>query len=130
MSKTWVVTASSLRKNRRGSLFPPDFARLRKIRAPFAETGEFSGLKIEHCELVRVSDPYWDEFQQTGDAGQLASRQANATRAWSAPTILELIDEARDREALNNDLFNRLAERIRSAPSKHEPHMAVVLLGK
>jgi hypothetical protein len=84
---------------------------LDEIKAPFAQTGEFSGLKIEHCELVRVSDPYWDEFQQTGDAGQLASRQANATRAWSAPTILELIDEARDREALNNDLFNRLAER-------------------
>jgi hypothetical protein len=103
---------------------------LDEIKAPFAQTGEFSGLKIEHCELVRVSDPYWDEFQQTGDAGQLASRQANATRAWSAPTILELIDEARDREALNNDLFNRLAERIRSAPSKHEPHMAVVLLRK
>ena len=60
---------------------------LDEIKAPFAQTAEFSGLKIEHCELVRVSDPYWDEFQQTGDAGQLASRQANATRAWSAPTI-------------------------------------------
>ena len=79
---------------------------------------------------LRLSDPYWDEFQQTGDARQLASRQADATRAWSAPTILALINEARDREALNNDLFNRLAERIRSAPSKHEPHMALVLLRK
>ena len=41
---------------------------LEEIRAPFADTGEFSGLAIEHCELVRVDDPYWDEFQQTGDA--------------------------------------------------------------
>jgi hypothetical protein len=103
---------------------------LEEIKAPFTETGEFSGLKIEHCEFVRVGDPYWDEFQQTGDAGQLGSRQANATRAWSAPTILELIDGARDREALNNDLFNRLAERLRSAPRKHEPHMVLVLLRK
>jgi hypothetical protein len=103
---------------------------LEEIKAPIAETGEFSGLKIEHCELVRVGDPYWDEFQQTGEAGHLGSRQANATRAWAAPTILQRIDGERDREALNNQIFDRLAERIRSAPRKHEPHMAVVVLRK
>jgi len=97
------------------------------IRAPFAESGEFSGLRIERCELLRVADPHWDAFQQTGDASQLALRQANGIRAWSGPTILGLIDPLRDREALANDLFNRFAERIRSAPRRHEPYLAVAL---
>jgi SAM dependent carboxyl methyltransferase len=103
---------------------------LDEIRAPFAESGKFSGLRIEHCEIVKVADPYWKEYQHTGDARQLASRQTNTMRAWSGPAILDLIDAARDREALCNDLFSRFAERIRSAPRRHEPHMAVVLLRK
>jgi SAM dependent carboxyl methyltransferase len=103
---------------------------LDEIRAPFAEEGAFAGLSLEHCEIVKVADPYWGEFQQTGDAQRLAARQADTMRAWSGPTIADLIDPARDRQALTDELFHRFAERIRAAPNRHEPYMAVVLLRK
>ena len=38
---------------------------LEEIKAPFAMTGEFGGLRLAHCELVRVVDPFWDEFERT-----------------------------------------------------------------
>ena len=103
---------------------------LEEIRAPFAIAGEFGGLRLAHCELVRVADPYRDEFERTGDARRLAERHADTVRAWSGPAIESRIEPARERRALAEELFRRFAERIASAPRRHEPYMAVVLLTK
>jgi SAM dependent carboxyl methyltransferase len=103
---------------------------LDEVRAPFERSGEFVGLRIQHCELVKIADPFWEEFQQTGDAHHLASRQADTMRAWSGPTIFGLIDHARNRHALVDELFARFAERVRSAPRRHAPYMVIILLEK
>jgi hypothetical protein len=87
-------------------------------------------LEIEHIEVLKVSDPCWDEFERSGDRQQLAQRHASMTRAWSGPTIVGLIEPGRNRAALVDDLFARFAARIATAPRKHEPYLAVVVLVK
>jgi hypothetical protein len=100
------------------------------IKAPFAECGQFAELEAENVEILKVSDPCWDEFQRSGDEQELARRHADMTRAWSGPTIMGVIRPDRDRAVLLNDLFARFAARIAANPRKHEPYLAVAVLVK
>lgn len=109
---------------------PIGFRTLDEIRAPFAERGSFAELELEHTEFLKISDPFWDDFQKSGDRQQLARRHADLMRAWSGPTITGLIEPDRDRSALMDDLFARFAARIAADPRKHEPCMAVAVLAK
>jgi hypothetical protein len=103
---------------------------LEEINTPFAETGLFGGLEIEHVEIIKVADPCWNDFQDTGDAKQLAKRHADTTRAWAGPTIKGQISTNHDVETVLEDLFGRFANRLAVAPRPHEPHLAVVVLRK
>jgi hypothetical protein len=107
--------------------FPVAQRSLSDIQAPFDRNGYFAGLKIEHAEIVAAPDPFWDEFQKTGDADDLGHCWANMMRAVFAPTIIAAIDPRRDRSALVDDLFARFIVRITSAPKKHEHYFAVVV---
>jgi hypothetical protein len=100
------------------------------LKAPFIETGRFAELMIEHVEILRVADPYWDDFQCTGDREVFANRHADTTKAWCGPTIARLIDPSRDQTAFLDDLFVRFAQRLSANPKKHQPYMAVIGLAK
>lgn len=100
------------------------------IQAPFLEGGSFAELLIERIEILKVADPYWDDFQRTGDRLSFAQRHADMTHAWSGPTIARLIDPSCDRTRLVDELFARFAQRLATNPRKHEPYMAVALLAK
>jgi hypothetical protein len=99
------------------------------VEEPFAGTGRFAQLAIEHVELLKVSDPVWDKFQQSGDREAFAHYHARLTQAWAGPTIARLI-ESDDRKALVENLFTRFTQRIVANPRKHEPYMAVAVLKK
>jgi hypothetical protein len=100
---------------------------LEEINTPFSGTGLCAGLEIEHVEMIKVPDPLWGNFQDTGDVKQLAKRHADTTRAWAGPTIKRQISPDRDVETLLEDLFTRFANRLAFAPRPHEPYLAVVV---
>ena len=104
--------------------------RLEDIEAPFGQDRRVAGLFLEHAEIIRVPDAFWDDYQHSGDALQLGRRHADATRAWAGPTIAERIDPGPDRTALVDDLFARFAARIAANPQKHEPYLGVAVLHK
>jgi hypothetical protein len=103
---------------------------LADIRAPFDGHAHFAGLKLECAEIVEGSDPYWDDFQKTGDAEHLGQRWGSMMRAVLAPTITLAIDPHRNRIALVDDLFARFAARIAEAPRRHEHYFAVTVFSK
>jgi hypothetical protein len=103
---------------------------IEEIEAPFHPTGGFAGLYIERAELLRVTDPCWDEFEKTGDARAFAQSHADITRAWAGPTIARLIDPSRDQSDLVSDLFARFVDRLAARPRRHQPYMAVAVLAK
>jgi cyclopropane-fatty-acyl-phospholipid synthase len=103
---------------------------LEATRAPFGQNGLFEGLELEHTEIFKVPDPCWADFQRTGDKQSLGQFHANGTRAWSGPTIMALLDPNRDRVAIVDALFARLAERLAIAPRPHEPYLVVAVLSK
>ena len=99
------------------------------IAAPFTKE-RFAGLKLEHVEVLKVPDPFWDDFERSGNTQQLAERHARTVRAWSGPTIMRLIDPSRDRDALVDELFARFATRVASDPRRHEPRLALAVVAK
>jgi len=101
---------------------------LEEINTPFSETGLCAGLEIEHVEIVKVPDPFWGNFQDTGDVKQLAKRHADTTRAWAGPTIKGQISPDRDVDTVLEDFFSRFANRLAIDPRPHEPYLAVVVL--
>jgi SAM dependent carboxyl methyltransferase len=123
--------ASLLKQEERCHIaIPIGYRTLEDINAPFSTSGRFAGLEIERIEFFRIPDPFWDDFQRTGDAAELGRRQADSTRAWAGPSITGRIGLNRDRAGLVDDLFARFAARVSAAPRKHEPHLAAVLLTK
>jgi hypothetical protein len=103
---------------------------LEAIKAPFGQSGLFEGLELEHAEIFKVPDSSWTDFQRTGDKKSFGQLHANTTRAWSGPTIMALLAPNRDRVAVMNALYTRLAERLAMAPRPHEPYLSVAILGK
>ena len=71
---------------------PIGLRRLDDVRHPFSSGGAFEGLIAERIELERVDDPHWAEFERTGDANTFATRHAEATRAWSGPTLAQALN--------------------------------------
>jgi hypothetical protein len=100
------------------------------IKAPFTEGGCFAELEMERAEIVKVPDPFWDDYQRSGDEQEFAQRHADMARAWAGPTITALIEPDRDRTAVVEDIFACFTARIAARPRKHEPYLAVAVLAK
>ena len=90
------------------------------MEAPFADAGSFAGLTLEHVEVFDGPDPHWAAYQSHGDALAYGRAQADWCRAWAAPTLLAAIEPGRDRAALVDDFFRRLAARFAADPQKNE----------
>ena len=88
------------------------------IEAPFAEGGSFAGLTLDHVEVFDGPDPHWSTYQANGDALAFGQAQSDWCRAWGAPTLAAAIEPGRDRAALVDDFFARLAARFAADPQK------------
>ncbi len=109
---------------------PIGFRTVDDITVPFAATGNFADLELEHVEYLKIPDPFWDDFQKSGDHRLLAQRHCDLTRAWAAPTLMESIASNRNHAELIAMMFSRFETRIAANPRKHEPWMAVCVLAK
>jgi hypothetical protein len=100
------------------------------VYAPFASGGQYADLEIEHAEILKVPDPYWSGYKQTGDRRAFAECHANMVRAWAGPTIASMLAANRNPSAAVDALFVHLAERVAASPRQHEPFLAVTVLKK
>ena len=89
----------------------PTYARDEKdFRAPFAPSGRFEGLSIEHLELFNAEDRFWAQYQADRDAQAFGARWAAFLRASVFPTMAAGLDGgAADARA------TRFAERLEAA---------------
>jgi hypothetical protein len=109
----------------------PLFSRtLEDIKAPFSQDGTFRGMAIEHAEVASTPDPFWPEYEKTGDAEHLGRAWAAVWRAAMGPTLANATNPDRDRAALIDDLYARFAKRIAASPRQQEGAIAVVIMRK
>ena len=112
----------------------PTFARTEKdFRAPFAPSGRFEGLTIDHLEMFNAEDRFWARFQIDDDAEAFGAQWAAAARAALFPPLAWALDggvnDPRATEFVEQ-LETAVAERLSSAPEPIRIPLASVVLVK
>lgn len=83
-----LVSAGLVRPEEARRMAIPTVGRSRtQFLAPFAATGTFAGLSVEHAEVFRGEDPIWTDFQRDGDTIAYGARWAAFSRASVLPTL-------------------------------------------
>lgn len=112
----------------------PVYARSEKdFRAPFAPSGWFEGLTIEHLETFNAEDRFWAQFQSDGDAETFGAQWAAFARAALFPTLVATLDSgAADPRAgeFVQQLEAAMVERLRAAPEPMRIPLASIVLAK
>jgi len=99
------------------------------LHAPFAN-GPFMDLSLDHAETPEAPDPFWDEYQATGDAEQLGWRWAGMLRAVCSPIAAMAFAPRPNSAALVDELFQRLGARVAAAPRRHQHFVAIAVISK
>ncbi|MCH9666482.1 MAG: class I SAM-dependent methyltransferase [Actinomycetia bacterium] len=101
--------------------------------APFAPSGRFERLEIEHLEVFDAEDRFWARYRVDSDAEAFGARWARFARASVFPALsTALAGGAADSRAA--EMFDRLeagvAERLGAAPEQIQIPLAHVVLAK
>ncbi|MEZ0338579.1 SAM-dependent methyltransferase [Mycobacterium sp. pV006] len=112
----------------------PTFARRASdFMAPFAPSGRFEGLQIEHLEVFDAEDRFWQRYQAEKDPQAFGARWAGFARASAFPALLHALDGGTG-DPRATELFDRLekavADRLAAAPEQTQIPQAHVVLTK
>jgi hypothetical protein len=103
------------------------------FRAPFAPSGRFERLSIEHLELFNAEDRFWAQYQVDHDATAFATLWAAFVRASIFPTLATALAGGRD-DPRSEQVFDRLeagiTERLAAAPEQMQIPLAKLVLTK
>jgi hypothetical protein len=112
----------------------PVIARSEKdFRAPFAPSGWFEGLTIDHLEMFDAEDRFWARYQSDSDAEAFGAQWAAFARAALFPTLTAGLDggigDPRGGEFVQQ-LEAAVAERLARAPEPMRIPLASIVLVK
>ena len=62
------------------------------LMEPFAKTGSFEGLLVEHCDVTPGPDPVWTAYESHNDPARLAAQHAAFFRITFGPTLATALD--------------------------------------
>ena len=99
------------------------------LKAPFAG-GSYFGLQLEHAEVIEAPDPFWDDFQESGDAEEFGRRWEGMLRAVGSQIAAAAFSSRPDADALAEELFRRLGARVAANPRKHQHFVAIAVVRK
>ena len=106
-----------------------------ELMAPFLREGKFRDLKVEHCEVLPLSDGAWPEYERDGNAKALATRHALFFRSIFMPSLASALSKVRegDVEALNvfaDRLQAQMTQRLAAKPTPLNSFAEVMVLAK
>lgn len=101
--------------------------------APFAPSGRFEGLEIEHLDVFDADDRFWSRYKLDSDAEAFGAKWAGFARASVCPALTAALeggaDDPRTPEFLDR-LESAVAQRLAAAPAQTRIPLALVVLMK
>ena len=101
--------------------------------APFAPSGRFERLSVEHLEVFNADDRFWMQYQVDHDAHAFGALWAAFVRASVFPTLATALADGRN-DPRSAEFFDRLeagiAERLAGAPEQMQIPLAKLVLTK
>lgn len=99
------------------------------FRSPFAPSGTFEKLTIEHLEVFDAEDRFWAQYRADGKAAALGTRWAAFLRtAAFGPLVADL--PAERRPGVLDALCSGVAERLAADPAEVRIPLALVVIEK
>ncbi len=103
------------------------------LLAPFAPSGRFEGLSVEHLDVSDAEDRYWHQYRSDHDAQAFGACWAGFLRASSFATLADALDGGRG-DGRRQEFFDRLesgvAARMAAAPEPIQLPLAQLVLVK
>ncbi|MBS1695467.1 MAG: SAM-dependent methyltransferase [Actinobacteria bacterium] len=129
MAAQGAITEDELRR----MLIPAVARRAQDFLAPFAPSGLFERLAVEHLEVFNAEDRFWAQYQKDKDAKSFGASWAAFLRAAVFPSLANALTGGADGPRVA-PLFGRLesgvAQRLAAAPEETQLPMAHVVLVK
>ncbi len=103
------------------------------FRSPFAPSGRFERLAIEHLEVFDAEDRFWAQYQVDRDAKVFGGQWAAFVRAAIFPALTSALEGGHDgprRAAFFDQLESAVAARLAAAPEQMRIPLAHLVLVK
>jgi hypothetical protein len=103
------------------------------LLAPFADSGAFQGLKVEHCETLAAADLAFEAYERDGDEAALAAQRAGFFRAIFTPALAQSLAPSRseaEREAFASGLEDGVRRRMSGKPVRIDHLVGMIALAK
>jgi hypothetical protein len=104
-----------------------------EVLAPFGQVGRFANLVLEQCEVVRVPDAAWADYEHDRDSNKLAAKHAAFFRVTFMPSLASALAAGRGVEGRGqfiDHLTDGLRRRLAVEPSPQHRLVQVIVLAK
>ena len=127
-----MVEGGTLRSSEYGRMVIPTYNRtLKEFEAPFSAGQEDSPLELESSSEVVLPDPFWPEYEQSGDANAFAADYEEFFRAAYGPSLFGALDADRtpqEHEQIADAFYDALRKKVAADPATAACNWRVVLL--
>ncbi|MCW2689347.1 MAG: dependent carboxyl methyltransferase [Mycobacterium sp.] len=129
-----MVSQETLSEDEVGRMSIPTVGRSEaNFRAPFAPSGRFEALSIEHLKVFDAEDRFFDQFRLDKDAKAFGAKWAAFSRASLFPTLATALEGGPTdprRAEFVDQLESRVAARLAAAPEPMQIPLAQLVLVK
>jgi SAM dependent carboxyl methyltransferase len=106
-----------------------------ELLAPFATNGKFQQLTVEACEMVRLPDAAWTEYQRGGNKEALVTKHVLFFRSIFLPSLASALVRVRAGHvealgAFGDQLEQRLRQRLATQPAATHSFVQTIVLAK
>jgi hypothetical protein len=127
-----MVDGGTLRSSEYERMVIPTYNRtLKEFEAPFSADPENSPLELESSSEVVLPDPFWPEYEQSGDAQAFAADYEEFFRAAYGPSLFGELDADRtpqEHQQIADAFYDSLRKKVVADPATAACNWHVVLL--
>jgi hypothetical protein len=127
-----MVDGGTLRSSEYERMAIPTYNRtLKEFQAPFSAGSADSTLELESSNEVVLPDPFWPEYEQSGDTHAFAADYEEFFRAAYGPSLFGELDTARapqERQQIADAFYDSLRKKVAADPARAVCNWHVVLL--
>lgn len=113
----------------RGMTLPIVGRRARDFLSPFAPSGTFEKLTVEHVEVFDAEDRFWAQYLVDKKSDSLGARWVTFLRVTAFPTLAAALPAERVAGFLD-ELSSGVAERLAASPAEVRIPLALVVIEK
>jgi hypothetical protein len=131
-----MVAGATLRPEEYERMVIPTYNRtLKEFEAPFSAGQEDGPLELESSSEVTLPDPFWPEYEQSGDGRTFGTAYEEFFRAAYGPSLFGALDADRtpqEHEHITDAFYDSLRNKATADPTTASCnwHVALLLIAK